>query len=66
VLVRDRLRNGGTSQHFGEGDTPIVSVMKVLKTAPAPIPVFVEYDYVGLHTPTDEVAACVSYVRGLL
>ena len=27
VVLRDRLRNGGASQPFGEGDTPIRSVL---------------------------------------
>ena len=43
VLVRDRLRNGGTSQHFGEGDTPINGVLAVLKTSASSIPALVEY-----------------------
>ena len=64
VLVKDRLRNGGASQYFGEGDTPIAGVLNVLKASPGPIPVFIEYDYVGLRPPADEVAACVAYVSG--
>ena len=31
VLVKDRLRNGGASQPFGEGDTPIKGVLDVLE-----------------------------------
>ena len=34
VLVRDRLRNGGTSQHFGEGDTPIAAVLERARRRP--------------------------------
>jgi len=62
VLVRDRLRNGGKSQHFGEGDTPIAAVLDVLKTASTPIPAVVEYDYVGLHSSVEEIATSVGYV----
>jgi sugar phosphate isomerase/epimerase len=62
VLVRDRLRNGGTSQHFGEGDTPIPAVLKRLKTSEFRIPGVVEYDYVGLHSSVDEVTASLAYV----
>ncbi len=62
VLVRDRLRNGGTSQHFGEGDTPIAGVLELLeKSAPA-VPAFVEYDYVGVGTPVDEVRSAMAYL----
>lgn len=62
VLVKDRLRNGGASQYFGEGDTPIPGVIDLLKRSTFPIPAVVEYDYVGLHSPTEEVAACLAYV----
>ena len=62
VLVRDRLRNGGTSQHFGEGDTPIAAVLKKLKASSFQIPGVVEYDYVGLHSSVEEVAASLAYV----
>ena len=62
VLVRDRLRNGGKSQHFGEGDTPIPTVLKRLKASQFPIPGIVEYDYIGLHSSVDEVTASIRYV----
>jgi len=62
VLVKDRLRNGGASQPFGEGDTPIVAALDVLKAAARPVPAIVEYDYVGLHPLTDEVRALVEYL----
>ena len=62
VLVKDRLRNGGTSQHFGEGDTPITGVVDFLKTSASSIPALVEYDYVGLHSSVAEVKAAVAYM----
>jgi len=62
VLVKDRLRNGGASQPFGEGDTPIAAVLDAAKASARPVPAFVEYDYVGLHPIADEVATLVAYV----
>jgi len=62
VVLKDRLRNGGASQVFGEGDTPIKAVLDLLKTSASPIPAFVEYDYVGLRSPVDEVTASLAYV----
>lgn len=62
VLVKDRLRNGGASQHFGEGDTPIPGVLNLLKASASSIPAVVEYDYVGLHSSVDEVKAAVAYM----
>ena len=62
VVVRDRLRNGGSSQHFGEGDTPIADVLKRLKASEFRIPAVVEVDYVGLYSSVDEVTASIKYV----
>jgi sugar phosphate isomerase/epimerase len=62
VVVKDRLRNGGRSQPFGEGDTPIRAVVKLVETSGSSLPVLVEYDYVGLRPVTDEVAAALQYV----
>lgn len=62
VLVRDRLRNGGASQPFGEGDTPIRGVVDFLKASALAIPALVEYDYVGLRSSVDELKASVAYV----
>lgn len=62
VLVKDRLRNGGTSQHFGEGDTPIAGVLNLLKTAASSVPAFAEYDYVGVGSSLDEVTTSLAYM----
>src|SRR5262245_30565984 len=63
VVVRDRLRNGGASQPFGEGDTPIREVLAALAESEPPVPALVEYDYVGLRTAVDEVKASLAYLR---
>lgn len=62
VVLKDRLRDGGKSQVFGEGDTPIREVLNVLEASRTPIPAFVEYDYIGLRSPVDEVTASLAYV----
>lgn len=62
VLVKDRLRNGGASQPFGEGDTPINGVLDFLRDSASSIPALVEYDYVGLRSPVEEVTACMDYL----
>jgi hypothetical protein len=63
VVVKDRLRNGGASQRFGEGDTPIDGVMALLAASAPRIPALVEYDYVGLFSPVEEITACLAYTR---
>jgi len=63
VLLKDRLRNGGASQPFGEGDTPIREVLSAL-ASPAPgLSALVEYDYIGLRSSVDELKACLAYCR---
>lgn len=66
VLVKDRLRNGGTSQVFGEGDTPIRHVLAALQSSAPAIPALIEYDYVGLRSPVDELKASLAYCRTAL
>jgi sugar phosphate isomerase/epimerase len=61
VVVKDRLRNGGASQPFGEGDTPIKPVLELIAASPS-IPAMVEYDYVGLRSPVEEVRASLAYL----
>jgi sugar phosphate isomerase/epimerase len=63
VLLKDRLRNGGASQPFGEGDTPIGEVLAVLGTSAPGIPAVIEYDYVGLHSSVEELRASIAYCR---
>jgi sugar phosphate isomerase/epimerase len=63
LVVRDRLRNGGRSQPLGEGDTPIRGVLSFLRTAAPSIPAVVDYDYIGLRSSVDEVAASIAYLQ---
>jgi len=62
VLVKDRLRNGGASQPFGEGDAPIRAIMNLLEESRPAIPAIVEYDYVGLKSSIHEVTAALEYL----
>ncbi|MCC7009631.1 MAG: hypothetical protein IT184_12525 [Acidobacteria bacterium] len=65
VVVRDRRRHGGSSQPFGDGDTPIAAVLDTLAAAPSSPPALVDYDFPGLRPAVDEVAAAVGYLSGL-
>jgi len=66
VLLKDRLRNNGHSQPFGEGDTPIARLLDALRASTSSIPVMVDYDYIGLRPAADEVAASLAYVAKAL
>jgi sugar phosphate isomerase/epimerase len=66
LIVKDRTRNNGGNEMFGSGDTPIKPVMALLRDKKFPIRVFVDYEYVGLGTPQEEVRKCLAYVRAAL
>jgi sugar phosphate isomerase/epimerase len=63
LQLKDRTRNGGGNERFGDGDTPIQGVLRLVKEKRLPIPVFVEYEYIGLGTPQEEVRKCLAYAR---
>jgi len=66
VQVKDRTRNGGANEKLGEGDTPIKDVLNLIKAKNLPIPVFVEYEYLGLGTPEEEVGKSLAFVKSAL
>jgi sugar phosphate isomerase/epimerase len=66
IQIKDRTRNGGGNEKFGEGDTPIKDVLTLVREKRLPIPVFIEYEYLGLGTPQEEVGKCVAYVKAAL
>ena len=63
VTVKDRTRNGGGNEAFGSGDTPIRPVLALLREKQYPIRVYVDYEYVGLGTPMEEVRKCLAYLK---
>lgn len=66
IHVKDRRRNDGTNEQFGEGDTPIKEVLQLLKREHYPIRAFIEYEYAGLRSSRDEVKHCMEYMRAAL
>lgn len=66
IHVKDRRKNDGTNEQFGEGDTPIKEVLSLLKNEHYPIRAFVEYEYAGLRSSRDEVKRCIEYMRAAL
>lgn len=63
IIVKDRTRNNGGNEQFGQGDTPIRPVLALLRAKQYPIRAFVDYQYVGLGTPEEEVRACLAYIK---
>jgi sugar phosphate isomerase/epimerase len=64
--VKDRKNNNGANMPFGQGDTPIKPVLHLLKTERYPIPAYIEYEYAGTGTSTEEVGNCLKYVKTAL
>jgi sugar phosphate isomerase/epimerase len=63
--IKDRKRDQGKTVPFGEGDAPIIPVLKLLRDREWPIPANIEYEYDGGDS-VDEVGKCFDYCRRAL
>jgi len=65
--LKDRKKNHGDNLPFGEGDTPIVAVLQLLRDQRWHIPANIEYEYgkPGMDTIV-EVKKCYAYCRKAL
>ncbi len=64
--IKDRKKNDGPNEPFGQGDTPIKQVLALLKEKRYAIPALVEYEYHGTGTPVEEVKKCLAYMKSSL
>lgn len=58
--LKDRQRDQGANVPFGQGDTPIAEVLRLLQQTGWRIPANIEYEYKGTNS-LDEVARCIEY-----
>ena len=63
--IKDRKRDQGTNLPFGEGDTPIVKVLQLLKEKRYDIAANIEFEYRG-EDPVAEVAKCLQFCKDAL
>jgi sugar phosphate isomerase/epimerase len=65
IHIKDRKKNDGENMSFGEGDTPIQAVLKLLEQKKYKIPANIEYEYKGQDTVA-EVKKCFEYCKQAL
>jgi sugar phosphate isomerase/epimerase len=63
--IKDRKRDQGPNLPFGEGDTPIIAVLRLLRDRKWDIPAHIEYEYKG-GDAVAEVTKCYAYCRQAL
>jgi sugar phosphate isomerase/epimerase len=68
IHVKDRRRNNGPNQPWGQGDTPIIPVLQLIKQNRWPIYVIQEREYRGpeVGDPVSEVRKNIAYMRQAL
>jgi sugar phosphate isomerase/epimerase len=68
VHIKDRKRNNGPNAPFGEGDTPIVDVLRLIRDNKWPIQAAIEFEY-KVPAGSDrmkELARCIKYCHDAL
>lgn len=63
--IKDRKRQDGPNVPFGEGDTPIGAVLRLLRDQQWAIPANIEYEYKGGDT-VEEVRRCLEFCKRAL
>ena len=64
--LKDRKKNQGDNVPWGQGDTPIIQVLQLLKKEKWPVRAYVEYEHRGTAGPVDEVKTCFEYAKRAL
>jgi sugar phosphate isomerase/epimerase len=63
IHVKDRKKDDGPNMPFGEGDTPIKQVLRLLKDKKYKMPANIEYEYKGTEDAAVEVKKCFQYCK---
>lgn len=66
IHLGDRRRNGGRSTPFGEGDAPIVEILRMIRDNRWPIVVLLEFEHGTLRTEVEEVRLTYEYCKRAL
>jgi hypothetical protein len=65
IDLKDTVGGGG-SVPFGEGEAQLAQVLQLLDKQKLPITAYIDCDYPGTGKSPEEVARCVSFVRGVV
>jgi sugar phosphate isomerase/epimerase len=66
IHVGDRRKNNGRSAPFGEGDAPIIQVLRLIRDNQWPIVALLEFEHGTLRTGTEEVQLMFDYCKRAL
>ena len=64
--LKDRRRDNGPNQPWGDGDTPVAGVLRLLRSQRYDIPAIIEYEYMGAGSAVDEVKRCTRFIEEAL
>ncbi len=64
--LKDRRRNNGPNQPWGQGDTPVGDVLRLLKSEKYPIVAVIEYEHMGQVSAIEEVKTCRRFIEEAL
>jgi sugar phosphate isomerase/epimerase len=64
--LKDRRRNNGPNQPWGQGDTPVREVLRLLEAEKYPIAAVIEYEYMSQASAIDEVRTCKRFIEQAL
>ncbi|MBC7920165.1 MAG: sugar phosphate isomerase/epimerase [Ferruginibacter sp.] len=65
IHLKDRKRNHGSNEVFGQGETPLKEVLALLRDNKYAFPANIEYEYKGADTVT-EIKKCLDYCKQAL
>ena len=65
IYLKDR-RKDGLSVPWGEGDTPLKEILRLVKNSKYPIRCYIEYEYGSFQSSAEEVKRCVEYCKEAL
>ena len=66
IHVRDRKRDNGPNRPFGQGDTPIREVLRLIRDNRYAVRAYLEYEYGSFRSSLEETTAMFQYCKDVL